>query len=381
MRQISRILVFQLCLLVLSSHGWTEILQRPAYVQGITQTEARIIWFTKKISDSALRYRLMSEPNNWLEIKDDSGKTRHEVTLTNLIADSTYCYEVLGSSSGCVPFRTAPPNDSPKEVRFAVIGDSGFGNKEQKQIADLLYSWKPDAVLHVGDIVYPDGEFKHYDPTFFEPYAALLPSVPFYPAVGNHDAARIGTFLHFFSPPRNHLAAFSKRFYNFQFGPVHFIVLDSNVPLAPGSPQAEWLQQTLNSPAAKESIWRVAFFHHPPYSAAKRGNRPQLIQELLPVLESSNVQLVLSGHDHCYQRLEPPPVTQGHQSKITYLVSGGGGASLSKQAAQPEYLKAYGATYHYLELTADQSRLGITARTVDGTSIDQFFITQAPAQN
>jgi 3',5'-cyclic AMP phosphodiesterase CpdA len=158
-------------------------------------------------------------------------------------------------------------------------------------------------------------------------------------------------------------------------------VLDSNVPLAPGSPQAEWLQQTLNSPAAKESIWRVAFFHHPPYSAAKRGNRPQLIHELLPVLESSNVQLVLSGHDHCYQRLEPPPVTQGHQSKITYLVSGGGGASLSKQAAQPEYLKAYGATYHYLELTADQSRLGITARTVDGTSIDQFFITQAPAQN
>ncbi len=70
-----------------------------------------------------------------------------------------------------------------------VFGDSGTGEPAQVAIARAIRneSRLPDLVLILGDVVYPPFDAQSWDAKFFAPYASLLPSVPFYALLGNHD--------------------------------------------------------------------------------------------------------------------------------------------------------------------------------------------------
>ena len=58
---------------------------------------------------------------------------------------------------------TITPTPTPREVRFAVIGDYGSGDEAEQRVADLVLSWDPDLVLTVGDNNYPLGEVATID--------------------------------------------------------------------------------------------------------------------------------------------------------------------------------------------------------------------------
>jgi hypothetical protein len=343
---------------------------RGPYIQGVTQDSATFLWFTAKATESHLRLRPLDAQDAWQNFRRSNGHTRHQITAKNLTPDTEYCYEVVDTNRHCTPFRSAPTLESQKEVRLAVLGDSGFANGPQHAVARQIEKWNPNAVLHLGDIVYPDGEFEHYDAAFFDPYAKLLPSIPFYTTIGNHDAVRLGTYLHFFAPPFVQSGSQSARFYSFSYGPVLVFALDSNLSFAADSQQMLWFQSQLQKTAHTKATWRIVFLHHTTYSADKRGGRKNLVQDLVPVLEANNFNLVLSGHDHAYQRLEPPPISRGSARAPIFLVSGGGGATLSPQVRQLEYLKHYAQEYHFLGLRASQSKLEIEVINKDGTTID-----------
>jgi predicted phosphodiesterase len=194
-------------------------------------------------------------------------------------------------------------------VRFAVIGDSGTGGSSQRKIADRLAASRGtfpfELVLMLGDNLYGSERPDDYKDKFEIPYKALLDAgVKFYAALGNHD-----------DPNQRFYKLFNmngERYYSFKpsTGSVRFFALDSNYM---DKAQLAWLEKELS---ASDSDWKIAFFHHPPYSSGERhGSDEALRQQIEPLFLKFGVDLVLTGHEHFYERLKP-------QNGIHYIVAG-----------------------------------------------------------
>jgi 3',5'-cyclic AMP phosphodiesterase CpdA len=195
-------------------------------------------------------------------------------------------------------------------VKFAVIGDYGNGSTAQYEVGTQMHatrSWFPfEFVVTVGDNFYGSQSAKDRIDKFERPYAALLGAgVPFYATIGNHDDTSTPAYLPFNMGGR--------RYYTFTRGSVRFFVLDTNLM---DKPQLAWFEQELGSTS---DPWRIAVFHHPLYSNARRhGSAVQLRVLLEPLLVKHDVDVVLSGHEHVYERITP-------QKGITYFTVGSSG--------------------------------------------------------
>jgi predicted phosphodiesterase len=193
-------------------------------------------------------------------------------------------------------------------VRFAVIGDTGTGDKHQYQIAALLknyYDRYPfDFVLMMGDNLYGGESPDDYEKKFSRPYQPLLEKdVKFYAALGNHD-----------DPAQRFYEKFNmggKRYYTFKKGDVRFFALDSTYM---DLEQLRWLEAELQK---SNDRWKICFFHHPLYSSGKRhGPDIELRQALEPLFLKYGVNVVFAGHEHFYERIRP-------QKGIYYFIEGG----------------------------------------------------------
>src|SRR6478609_8274208 len=197
----------------------------------------------------------------------------------------------------------------PNSVRFAVIGDSGTGDLPQLQVAQEMEAYRQivsfSFVLMLGDNIYGGDRPRDFTRKFEEPYKRLLDAgVKFYASLGNHD-----------NPNERLYKLFNmegKRYYSFkpERASVRFFALDSNYI---DDKQLTWLDQQL---ADSGSDWKICFFHHPPYSSGETHGSAVLQREKLePVFVKHGVNVVLSGHEHFYERLKP-------QKGIQYFILG-----------------------------------------------------------
>jgi hypothetical protein len=220
------------------------------------------------------------------------GRETRVVTATkSLLAQNASAQLQSRSDSAC-----SLPDDQ-KSVRFAVIGDSGTGQREQYQVAQVMEKCREktgfDFVLMLGDNIYGGKSQQDFAQKFELPYKSLLDAgVKFYASIGNHDDPNERVYK-----PFNMGGA---RYYSFKKGNVTFFALDSNYM---DSPQLDWLERELQS---SNTEWKVCFFHHPLYSDGKfHGPDTDLRALLTPVFEKYGVNLVLSGHEHVYERIKP----------------------------------------------------------------------------
>ena len=196
----------------------------------------------------------------------------------------------------------------PGSLKFAVIGDSGTGDGNQYRVAKVLATSRQafpfEFVVMVGDNLYGTDSTGGFERKFETPYKPILDAgVKFYAALGNHD-----------SPNQRLYKPFNmngQRFYTFKpKDGVRFFALDSNYM---DPEQLQWLEKELK---ASGSDWKIAFFHHPLYSSAERhGSDTALKDQLEPLFVKYSVDLVLTGHDHVYERTKP-------QKGIQYFVVG-----------------------------------------------------------
>src|SRR5688572_27776784 len=177
-------------------------------------------------------------------------------------------------------------------LKFAVIGDNGTGGRPQfevgQQMAAVRATFPFEFVLMMGDNMYGTQDFV----TKFErPYQALLSAgVKFYAAVGNHDDPAADVRY----PAFNMNGA---RYYTFVKRNVRFVVADTNFL---DQIQLAWLETTLNG---STEPWKIVYFHHPLYSDGDRhGSNVELRVRLEPMLVANGVNVVMSGHDHTYER-------------------------------------------------------------------------------
>lgn len=228
----------------------------------------------------------------------------------------SYCQSVSKGAVGnkvSQPAKPALPLSLPlKEgsVRFAIIGDTGTGSKQQQQLADLMKQYRGvfpfEFVLMMGDNLYGSETPADYKKKFQDVYQQLLnDKVKFYASLGNHDQPN-ERFYEYFNMN-------GKEYYRFSKGNVAFYALNSNYM---DKKQLQWLEDEL---AKDTSDWKVAFFHHPPYSSGgKHGSDKQLREVVEPIFVKYGVNVVLAGHEHFYERIKP-------QKGIYYFISGAGG--------------------------------------------------------
>jgi len=257
-------------------------------------------------------------------------------------------------------------------VRFAVIGDSGRGDTPQHEVARQMEAWRAkfpyDFVLMLGDNIYPPHAADDYVTKFEEPYRALLDAgVTFHAAIGNHDP-----------PSEINYAKFNmggKRYYTFRKSEqrleglagagARFFALDSR---SFDPDQLAWLQREL---AQSATAWKICFFHHPLYTSGRyRASARALRLALEPLIVAGGVDVVLAGHEHFYERLEP-------QQAVAYFISGGAG-SLRRDDIRPSGLTARGfdTDYHFMlmEIAGDELFFQAISRT--GDTVDAGVITR-----
>ena len=200
--------------------------------------------------------------------------------------------------------------DRAGSVKFAAIGDNGTGERPEYDVADQMARWHQrfpfDMVIMLGDNLYGSQRPADFVQKFERPYRPLLDAgVKFYAALGNHDK------------PTNDVYGFfnmgGQRYYSFARNNARFFVLDTNY-LDPA--ELSWIERSLRE--ATEP-WKIAYFHHPLYSdGGRHGPDVELRVKLEPVFVKYGVNVVYSGHDHIYERLNP-------QHGIYYFVAGSGG--------------------------------------------------------
>lgn len=252
--------------------------------------------------------------------------------------------------------------------RFAVIGDTGTGDRAAIEVAQQLAAYREkfpfDTVLMLGDNMYGGQKPKDYKKKFEDPYKPLLDAgVKFYAALGNHD-----------DPNQRSYKLFNmggERFYSFKpRAGIRFFALDSNYM---DKTQLAWLEKEL---AAFGSDWKIAFFHHPLYSSGgKHGSDLQLRSILEPLFVQHEVSLVLAGHDHFYERIKP-------QRGITHFVIGGSAKLREGNIRKSEITaKAFDAdnSFAIMEIDGDTlhfqtiSRVG---KTIDSGTVSRKLATQ-----
>jgi hypothetical protein len=195
-------------------------------------------------------------------------------------------------------------------TRFMVVGDTGTGSRQQNELAGvMLRYWQAfpyEFALMVGDNMYGPEKAADYKSKFEDVYKPLLDNkVKFYAALGNHDESNQRFYERFNMN--------GEEYYNFKKGNISFYALNSNYM---DKKQLTWLEETLKGDA---SDWKVAFFHHPPYSSGgKHGSASGLREVVEPLFVKYGVNVVLAGHEHFYERVKP-------QKGIYYFISGAGG--------------------------------------------------------
>lgn len=281
--------------------------------------------------------------------------------LLSLPPVRSYLTHLGGSPTRTWPLEPYAPGEE-RLLRIAVVGDVGHaGGREQataRAVARAARLRPYDALVLLGDNVYPRGDPGRLDDTVFTPFAPILDSgARLLPILGNHDV------MDGHAAGNVERLGMPGRWYSARLGDVLFVGLDSTDLSAE---QLKWFDRTL---AETTAAWKVVALHHPPYSAGYHGSDDEARRLVAPIVERHGVQLVLSGHEHDYQRSRP-------MDGVTYIVSGA--ASETRRTGHEEFTAAAWSWHHFLDLSVYPDRLVVRAVNQDVRVFDETVITRGP---
>ena len=307
----------------------------------------------------------------------------HKATIPSLDPARDYDYQVRSGDeqTEVFSFRTAPLDGDP--VQIAWVADNQNGPNIFKQHVLNMAARAPDLVMAPGDIVEEGELLDDWATQWFGPLEqeGFGQTTPVLSARGNHERHHAYTLAYTALPGNGN-------WYAFTYGAVFIVVMDtetgvynliSNKDLAnydlgdPGTEQADWLEQTLQSPEAQAAAWRIVTFHNPPYTNSRHDNSQigdgVARSKWVEVMEDNGVDMVISGHFHSYQR--------GEQNGIVYLVIGGGGGPLDDRIVENwDLFEVVQQKFHYNLMSASEDRLRWTTYDVDDNVMDEVVLSR-----
>jgi len=359
------------------------------YVGDVSSSSVTLAWGTASGPGNTIGRNSRSHGEGLVRIAGGEFRSggRNWLEITGLEPGRQYPYEVFvgGQTAGRGEVRTFPARA--ERLAFFVIGDYGNASHGQRALAAAMTRefetrWTSDNpvrfVLTTGDNIY--GRFFHlfdtgdrdsrWGPALFEPYEQILRRVPFYATLGNHDGNS--------SESRGDLAAYldnfffpggkPARYYSFSFaGLADFFALDTTTNTeagpprphyGPGSEQVAWLKEALSR---SQAPWKIAYFHHPPFSAGPRHSASlRELSEIHELVAAAGVQVVFSGHEHNFQFAARNERSGG----IQYVVTGAGGelrsGRVSGERMRAANIAGWAGQRHFLLVELDRNQMRIT---------------------
>ena len=254
---------------------------------------------------------------------------------------------------------TLPLRDG--SVRFLAIGDTGTGTKQQGELARVMADYRKvfpyEFVLMMGDNMYGKEKAADFKTKFEDVYQPILSQgVKFYATLGNHDESNQRFYENFNMK--------GEEYFRFKKGDVAFYNLNSNYM---DKRQLKWMEEQLSKDTSK---WKIAFFHHPPYSSGGRHGSSSGLREVVePLFIKHGVDVVLAGHEHFYERIKP-------QNGIYYFITGAGGKLRSGDVKKGSPLteKAFDKdmSFMLIEVVKDEMHFQVISRT--GETVDSGVI-------
>ncbi|MDF1695860.1 MAG: metallophosphoesterase [Saprospiraceae bacterium] len=310
---------------LIGSNGSPSDVVRGPYLQKANDSGITIKWRTDLAAKGMVRYG--TDLTNLSDsVVENSTVTEHEIDLINLLPATKYYYELVDSlgiqkeSSPDLYFQTHPSATTDGSLTAWILGDCGTGNNNARSVRDAYYNYigteHTDMILFLGDNAYNDGTDQQYQDAIFENmYEDKLKNTVAWSCLGNHDgysaqsSSQTGPYYDIFSFPTagesGGIASGTEAYYSFDYGNVHFIVLDSyDSDRSVGGAMYNWCLSDIQNTTAK---WIVSLWHHPPYTKGSHdsdleSNLIQMRERFLPILENNGVDLILSGHSHSYER-------------------------------------------------------------------------------
>lgn len=255
-----------------------------------------------------------------------------------------------------------PAGGTQADTGILAIGDFGVGGAVEERMGRAMKRFAADRpadlLVTLGDNDYtesPAAFHRNWTTAFGWAEVAGLRVAG---TLGNHDV-RVNRGRYEFDE-----LEMPRRFYRRRVGDVAFFLLDST---RIDRTQTRWLRRAL---AASTARWEVAVFHHPAYTCGAYSAHPSVLTRWVPIFERQGVDLVLSGHDHNYQRFAA-------RRGVTYVVHGGGGAHLYALRRCPASYprRVVGLAIHgWLYLRATETALRVRAVGPAGRVRDAFAI-------
>ena len=346
-------------LVFFSSSVFSQQVIRGPYMQKVTDNSIIIKWRTDVATNSRVVFGI-DEATLTSDVTLQNNVTEHTVQLSGLSPLTEYFYAV-GNSTQILSgpqnhrFRTHPVNGESAPVRVWAIGDFGKGNAEQVEVKNSYEAYTDTVETNVwiwlGDNVYDNGKDNEYQTKLFQltGFKDVFNYLPFWPSPGNHDYDEVWAESTLFGIPYSNIplnlhegpyfdmvdvpqqgeaGGFPSQlevYYSFDYGDVHFLSLNSELwdftqTLNGINQMKTWIEQDLNQ---NDKTFTIAYFHQPPYS--KGSHDSDAVQELvmkamrehlIPLLESYDVDLVVCGHSHVFERSH---LIHGHYGNSTTL--------------------------------------------------------------
>ncbi|HZM69179.1 MAG TPA: metallophosphoesterase family protein [Candidatus Cryosericum sp.] len=315
---------------------------------------------------------------------ESSRQYLHRAVLGPLLAGTTYFYQVGENATGWSSLHQLTSAPLPGAgLTFVAAADMGQGTAAAAN-AERMAEARPAFALHLGDLSYAEGDAEDWDTWFreIEPVASLA---PYMTAIGNHEyepGSGLSAYLERLALPNN------ERYYSFDCGLLHVVVLDSGASYAaPSTAMTEWLEADLTRSARDpERPWIVVGFHFPPYTSGEYGGWEEGRAAWSPLFDRHGVALVLSGHVHAYERSWPVDskgvvARRDYQDPgaPVYVVTGGAGRHGRLHqfpGPAPDWSAFRVVAQHTLRVTVDRTRMSVMAIRPNGEVLDSFAITR-----
>lgn len=327
------------------------------------------------------------------------------VTIENLTPGTTYSYKVGDGEKWSEEntFKTEASKED--DVKLLIFGDSQSGNADVPNYAPWnktvqnAYSKNKDAdfMVNMGDLVEKGQDYRHWN-NWFDAAKGVIDKIPEMPVQGNHEtydgndsnSTKPVYFVNQFKVPMNGPDSLKGQVYSYDYGNVHFVVLDSQEDEeAPNNDdflkkQAAWLDGDLS---ANKQPWTIVMFHKTPYyNKALRAN-VTLKNIFSPIIEKHHVDVVLNGHDHGLSRTFPingGKYVNDYSKGTVYYVTGRSGAKyygdLSSKVWDTFFFDPQDMpSYEVADVKG--SVLTINAYKQDGTLVDSFVIDKQNTAN
>jgi hypothetical protein len=212
----------------------------------------------------------------------------------------------------------AAPGDSVIVLAAGDIADCRTPGDEQTA---ALLDTVPGMILALGDNAYVNGTESDYRDCYAPTWGRHRART--WAAPGNHDYNTPGASA-YYAYYGDRAGEPGRGWYSFETGAWHVVMMNTSLPMGPGSEQERWLRADL---ALHPTRCTLAVLHHPRFSSSMHGSNSSVVP-LWRALYGAGVDVVLSGHDHVYERFlrMSPDGTLDPEHGIRSFVVGTGGA-------------------------------------------------------